>query len=297
MRTGLYMAAALAPLVSAFANTSPLFLYSTENLPHSIEKDGLQSFGTGEQFLEAVKKTVSQCTSDAYILVLQPGIHESDFRDPRSAPQIRKFSETNRFLGVMDAVGTVDLNIVEDYVKSRCQAHSVTVDASTSSFNSFDENATAQVIKLDFPVLPLNGEARKNGHSQNDNFLSALISMIPSARYTVVYVSTPLGDPRLFVHEKKPEPQEHKDEHQSFIEHQSLLAREVQPEQNDKEEESVGGLLSNYQFLTPALLWGILLGLFVLYVASKGVGLLSSIQVSYASFEKDAVVQDPKKHR
>ncbi|KAF3218997.1 hypothetical protein TWF679_000408 [Orbilia oligospora] len=293
MRKGFYLTAALAPLVSAFANTSPLFLYSTENLPHSIQKGGLQSFGTGEQFLDAVKKTVSQCTSDAYILVLQPGIHESDFRDPKSAPQIRKFTETNRFLGVMDAVGTVDLNIIEDYVKSRCQAHSVTVDASTSSFNSFDENATAQVIKLDFPVLPLHGEARKNGHSQNDNFLSALISMIPSARYTVVYVSTPLGDPRLFVHDKKPEPEEH--EHQSFIEHQSLLSRDVKPEENDKEEKSVGGLLSNYQFLTPALLWGILLGLFVFYVASKGVSLLSSIQVSYASFEKDAIAQDPKK--
>ncbi|KAK6536068.1 hypothetical protein TWF281_000314 [Arthrobotrys megalospora] len=294
MRTGLYMAAAVAPLVSAFANTSPLFLYSTENLPHSVQKEKFQSVGTGEQFLEAVKNTVSQCSSDAYILVLQPGVHETDFRDPQSAPQIRKFSETDRFLGVMDAVGAVDLNAVEDYVKSRCQAHSVTVDASTSSFNSFDENATAQVIKLDFPVLPLHGEARKKGHNQNDNFLSALISMIPSARYTVVYVSTPVGDPRLFVQEKKPEPQEH----QSFLEHQSILARDVKPtEDDDKEDDNVGGLLSNYQFLTPALLWGILLGLFVFYVASKGVGLLSSIQVSYASFEKDAVTQDPKKHR
>ncbi|KAK6362825.1 hypothetical protein TWF730_000278 [Orbilia blumenaviensis] len=293
MRTGLYMTAVLAPLVSAFANTSPVFLYSTESLPHSVQKEKLQSFGTGENFLEAVKNTVSQCTSDAYILVLQPGIHESDFRDPKSAPQIRRFSETNRFMGVMDAVGVVDLNLIEDYVKSRCQAHSVTVDASTSSFNSFDENATAQVIKLDFPVLPLHGEARRKGHNQNDNFLSALISMIPSARYTVVYVSTPLGDPRLFVQEKKPEPQEH----QSFIPHQSIISRDVKPEEEDKDEESVGGLLSNYQFFTPALLWGILLSLFIFYVASKGISLLSSIQVSYASFEKDAVAQDQKKHR
>ncbi|KAJ6259898.1 hypothetical protein Dda_5542 [Drechslerella dactyloides] len=214
-----------------------------------------ETFGTAEQFLDAVKSTVSQCTSDAYILILQPGAHETDFKDPRSAPQIRKFAETDRFRSVMDAVGYVDLNVVEDFVKAKCQAHTVTVDASSmepSGRNSgvrFEENSTAQVIKLDFPVLPIHSEARKKGHTQNDHFLSALISMMPTAKYTVIYVSTPVGDPGLLVPEKQPEPQKH----ESFVTHQSILARDVQDVQPEDDDDNVGGVLSRYQFVTPSL--------------------------------------------
>ncbi|KAF3916605.1 hypothetical protein ABW20_dc0103608 [Dactylellina cionopaga] len=293
MRTGLYWTAALAPLVSAFANTSPLFLYSTESLPHNLRLDRYQSIGTAEQFLDAVKTTVSQCTSDAYILVLQPGVHETDFKAPGSAPQIRTFSKTDRFISMMDSVGYVDLNVIEEYVKTRCQAHTVTVDASTSTFDTFDENATAQVIKLDFPVLPIHGEARKRGQIQNDNFLSALISMMPSAKYTVVYVSTPVGDSKLFIKGKKLETQEQ----QGFNGHQSLLQRDVNTEATKDDDENAGGLLSRYQFLTPVLVWAILISLFIFYAATMALRALSSIEVPYASFEKDATAGDTKKHR
>ncbi|KAF3912094.1 hypothetical protein ABW21_db0203754 [Orbilia brochopaga] len=293
MRTGLFLSAALAPLVSAFADTSPLFLYSTERLPRNLQLGKYQTFGTAEQFLDVVKATVSQCTSDAYILILQPGVHETDFKDPRSAPQIRKFSETDRFLSVTDAVGYVDLNVIEEYVKTKCQAHTVTVDASTSSFNSFEENSTAQVIKLDFPVLSIHSEARRKGHTQNDNFLSALISMMPTAKYTVVYVSTPVGDPGLLVHEKQSEHHEP----ESFVHHQSILARDVSSAEAAEDDDNVGGVLSRYQFVTPVLVWSILLSLLLSYVALTGLRALSSIKVSYASFEKEATTNDPKKHR
>ncbi|KAK6538192.1 hypothetical protein TWF694_011074 [Orbilia ellipsospora] len=294
MRTGLYLAAALAPLVSAFADTSPLFLYSTETLPHTLRIDKFQNIGTAEQFLDAVKTTVSQCSSDAYILVLQPGVHETDFRDSRSTPQMRKFSQTDRFLSVMDAVGYVDLNEVEEFVKRKCQAHTVTVDASTSTFDTFDENATAQVIKLDFPVLPIHGEARRRGHIQNDNFLAALISMMPSAKYTVIYVSTPVGDSKVFVNEKKPDVHEH----QSFITQQNIMQRDV-PEAEARAVEDTGdkgGLLSHYQFFTPVLLWSLFLVLFLHYVASTGLSALSAIKVSYGAVEKGPSLE-VKKHR
>ncbi|KAK6344015.1 hypothetical protein TWF696_007663 [Orbilia brochopaga] len=294
MRTGLLLSAALAPLVSAFADTSPLFLYSTERLPRNVQLGKYQTFGRAEQFLDVVKATVSQCTSDAYILILQPGVHETDFKDPRSAPQIRKFSETDRFMSVMDAVGYVDLNVVEDYVKTKCQAHTVTVDASTSSFNSFEENSTAQVIKLDFPVLPIHSEARKKGHTQNDNFLSALISMMPTAKYTVIYVSTPVGDPGLLVHEEKKVVQH---ETESFVHHQSILARDISDVEPADDGDNVGGVLSRYQFFTPVLVWSILLFLLLAYIVSIGLRALSSIQVSYASFEKETTTNDPKKHK
>ncbi|KAF3940271.1 hypothetical protein ABW19_dt0209744 [Dactylella cylindrospora] len=295
MKSGLLLSAALAPLVSAFADTSPLFLYSTEDLPYNLHLEKFHSLATGAEFLDAVKTTVSQCTSDAYILVLQPGVHESDFKDPRSAPQIKKFSQTSRFVSVMDAVGYVDINEIEDYVKTRCQAHTVTVDASTSTFNSFEENSTAQVIKLDFPVLSTHAEMRRKGQVQNDNFLSALISMMPTAKYTVVYVSTPVGDPRLLVHEKHVTPQEH----ESFLPHQSILERDAPDLELEKDaaDEPAGGVLSKYQFVTPVLVWSLLIGLFLVYVASIGLGALSSIKVSYASFEKEVLASDVKKHR
>ncbi|KAF3926524.1 hypothetical protein AA313_de0210167 [Arthrobotrys entomopaga] len=294
MRTGLYLTAVLAPLVSAFADTSPLFLYSTERLPYNLKLDKFQSLATAEQFLDVVKTTVSQCSSDAYILVLQPGVHETDFRDSRSTPQMRKFSQTDRFFSVMDSVGYVDLNEVEEFVKKKCQAHTVTVDASTSTFDTFDENATAQVIKLDFPVLPIHGEARRKGHIQNDNFLSALISMMPSAKYTVIYVSTPVGDSKIFVNEKKPDVHEH----QSFITQQNIMQRDVPDAEARAVEDSgnTGGLLSNYQFFTPVLVWSVILVLFLLYVASTGLRALSSIKVSYGAVERGPSLE-VKKHR
>jgi len=281
-------------LVSAFADTSPLILYSTTDLPHNLELGTHQSIATAESFLNAVKSTISECSSDAYILISQPGLHSSDFIDPESAPRIRQFFEagTGRVVTVENGVGSVNLDEVETYVKSTCQARVVTVDASTSSFTNLDEDTSAQLIKLDFPSLPANPTLRQKGLSQNDAFLGALISMLSSSKYTVVYVSTPVHDPAALVRPEKQEPLR-------FVETEYIapLKRSVPLAKMQSNETVPGGLLSRYQFFTTSLLTSGFIFLFLVYVVYYAASGLSAIQISYGSFEKEMGPHEQKKQR
>lgn len=88
--------------------------------------------------------------------------------------------------------------------------------------------------------------------------------------------------------------------HESFIPEQTVMERDFEATADDDTDYAAGGLLSKYQFVTPCtqcchayfddtsadnmglvLVFTILLGLFVLWVAKTALGALSDIKVSY----------------
>lgn len=92
---------------------------------------------------------ISPCTSDAYILVHQPGIHASDFKSGKCAPHMKRAMVSGREIEKRDTsmqtqrtfevpygrhLGDMDrevIEILEWWAKEKCAAEVVGIDASS----------------------------------------------------------------------------------------------------------------------------------------------------------------------
>jgi len=134
--------------VSAFRNTSPFFLFSTDKcataspsafrlklitsrLAESFEAIHPQLV-TSANINSQVLKSLKHCPSATYFIVHQDKVSSSDYSDGRSTPYL------SRWLGgadksiassaiVPEVLGSVDEVTIRDYLKTRCGAESVSI--------------------------------------------------------------------------------------------------------------------------------------------------------------------------
>ncbi|MCJ1483605.1 hypothetical protein MMC06_003773 [Schaereria dolodes] len=271
----------------AFKNTSPFFFYSTSEVlapSHQIASAASLS----EQMLPELEK----CLSDTYIVVSQPGVNAADYSNRLSMPHMRKAmlgndKQIRSSFAVSDVLGVVVPNVWANVVKEKCTAEVLNVDASTGSFDVVDD-MKPRVIMLDFPPLP-GGPSRQEQSLINfpDAFLSSVIDLLPSTKFSVLYLTTPvsadqqntIAENRVYEMENVFSPSLHMG-----------LKRDLSTEQRDSSDNITlidGPLFERYQFLSPGIFMGVFIGLTllsILYVAISGV---SGLQVSYAAFDKE----------
>lgn len=115
---------------------------------------------------------------------------------------------------------------------------------------------------------------------QNDAFLHSVMGMLPTKKYTIIYVSSPVGEtvaaaPVKFLTPAKEQAA-------------SLELRSAEFETEAKNATLVrGGLFHRYQFFTPAIFMGYIVFFLMLGILYVGVSAVSSIGVSYGSFDKE----------
>ncbi|KAI9875445.1 MAG: hypothetical protein M1830_008470 [Pleopsidium flavum] len=153
-----------------------------------------------------------------------------------------------------------------------------------------------RVIRVDFPPLPA-GTGRAAKLAENDAFLASIIDLLPSPKYTVIYTTTPVSaNQRPLVSESRVYEMDdtfassvHMDLKRDFSIHDRVSS--------DNTTLSSGPLFEKYQFFTPGIFMGLLVGfllLSILYVAISGV---ASLQVSYAAFDKEMGPSGQKKQQ
>ncbi|KAL8996682.1 MAG: hypothetical protein Q9169_003854 [Polycauliona sp. 2 TL-2023] len=178
-------------LSHAFTDTSPFFMFSTSEL--LISSPQIASASTVQ---EKITSQLSKCPSDTYIVVTQPGVHAEDYSDRYAAPHLRRkvSGEDGRIrstMSVADIFGDINAEEIVRMVEETCGAASLKVDASTGSFTIGDD-PTPRIINVDFPALPSAGkEQRASKLKENDVFLSSILDLLPTSKYTVVYTTTP----------------------------------------------------------------------------------------------------------
>ncbi|KAI4141400.1 MAG: hypothetical protein L6R39_005360 [Caloplaca ligustica] len=139
---------------NAFTDTSPLFMFSTAEL-----------LTTSPQIISASSLSASilphlaTCPSDTYVIVTQPGVHAEDYRDGYLAPHLRRKVQgedktIRSSVSVTDVLGVVDTEAIVREVEERCGAALLKVDASNA-------------------------------------FLSSLLDLLPTSKYTVIYTTMP----------------------------------------------------------------------------------------------------------
>src|SRR5438552_2055015 len=139
---------------------------------HAVD-DHLQSPITisAEHFHTIARQLVSQCSSQVYVLVAQPGLHVTDFT-ATTVPYLRQVVK-NAELRITASYGhgQVDLEDISLLAKGKCLAESTFVDArrirpllSTlivdATFPAFVETNQTRVLTIEFEELPLHFSRR-----------------------------------------------------------------------------------------------------------------------------------------
>jgi hypothetical protein len=140
--------------VSAFRNTSPFFLFSTDKyvtaslsafrlklITSSRLAEGFEAIHpqlvTSADINSQVLESLKHCPSATYFIVHQDKVSSSDYSDGRSTPYL------SRWLGgadksiassaiVPEVLGSVDEVTISDYLRTRCGAESVSINGAST---------------------------------------------------------------------------------------------------------------------------------------------------------------------
>ncbi|KAK2800041.1 hypothetical protein FQN50_008280 [Emmonsiellopsis sp. PD_5] len=274
-------ALASAAAVDAFKDTSPFFFFST----HSTNTP-FRQIRSAVSLLDDVWNQLVTCPTDAYILVSQPGVHAHDFNTAKSTQWLRRQvlrqdDNIKSSFAVSEMVGAFDIPRLTTMLEEKCGAEVVSTDGAQSVSHA----KSPQIVKVDFPSLPTDS-SRSQQLSKNVDFLSSIITQLPSPKYTVIYTTTPRDFPAGVAGDSTAYEMESEDVYQSPLNMNMKRDNFLHPRQ-DGEKPDNRPLFEKYQFLSPGIFMGLVAGLLftlILYVGFSG---LASLKVSYAAFEKD----------
>jgi hypothetical protein len=281
-------------LVNAFKDTSPFFFFSTSDILVSSPQ-----IVSGPSINKEIALRLEACPSDIYVIVSQPGVNAVDFQGSVSAPHLRrKLSGDDRnirsSLMVSDVIGKFDSTNLRRIVEEKCGATPLKIDASTGSFG-IPKEPKVLVVSLDFPPLP-NTSSRAAKLIEHDFFLASVLDLLPSSKYSVLYATTPssadlhsnIVDSENYQIDTTFQFPTHLELKRDFSSHQRAS--------NSTLRSTRAPLFEKYQFFGPGIFMGLLVSILllsILYVAIRGV---SSLQVSYAAFDKEMGPGTQKKH-
>ncbi|KAI9859633.1 MAG: hypothetical protein M1813_006564 [Trichoglossum hirsutum] len=279
--------------VVAFEDTSPFFLFSTAGLPE--QSPPVPQILSSSSLAAIVKSQLSNCPSDAYVIISQPGVNAADFVPLDSAPHLRRSidledqgnGKVKSSFQVADVVGEFDLEDLQQYLETTCEAGVLSVDASTGLFATVDD-LKPRVVRIEFPALPTSNLERVTKLAENDAFLSSIIDLFPTTRYTVIYTTTPV--PAEDMHILHVSGQGKKQQVLPSPLH--LQRREFTTSDEDSSPSPIepprgSPLFDKYQFFTPGIFMGLLVSFILLSIISVGIAAVSSLQVPYGAFDKD----------
>lgn len=197
--------ALLAELAHGYLDTSPFFMFSTsEYAPpkHSAWCSLLivhrlltstNKIQSADSVVADISKSLSQCPSDFYVLVSQPGVTANDYKQRKSAPSLAqklssKPSSTIRSsLSIPEVLGEIDSTLWEEVLEAQCHVQTTEIDASTGTIPAAYD-MIPRLVNVYFPAPSKNNRAEDL--AQNDAFLASILDMLPSSKYTVLYTTT-----------------------------------------------------------------------------------------------------------
>ncbi|KAJ9645214.1 hypothetical protein H2201_000990 [Coniosporium apollinis] len=272
-----------ATLVSAFRDTSPLFMFSDSPLPNSIATTQLALSG---QLSSQIESSLADCPSDTYIIVSQPGVSAADFSDRLSTPHLRDYIDRHggvqSSVTVPEVVGTIGTDALLQRLAQKCKATTITVDSEKRHINM--GKASPRAVKVDFPVLPSHGEERTAELGRRDSYLDATIAAA-GERFTVIYTTTPPSSEQLAATQHKTQVVYEMDESYPEAYHMDLK-RDVSSHAENNTASNLP-LFEKYQFLSSGIFMGLSVSLLLFMILYVAVTAVSSLEVSYYAFSKE----------
>ncbi|KAJ3920444.1 hypothetical protein F5877DRAFT_38076 [Lentinula edodes] len=251
-----------SPLALAFSNTAPLLAWSSHssNFIDRLPSSPSSVSGTlhSKNVFETMLMNDDVCDHEAVILVHQPGLHVSDLRKlPKTSHIARSISaaSSSRQYAYVPAMFTSGENEhhleFAQSVSQKCHARLINILAGQGGDVDFQTGGQKSVVVVNLPgVEGSQSESRINGMVEHDALLSTTLDALPFSNLVVIYTVLDLT------------------QNEAASSSPSILAK-----------KNKGGILHNYQLLTPGLIMVLLVVLFIfLPVLYFGISAMASIQ-------------------
>ncbi|KAM3157880.1 hypothetical protein ABEW05_001590 [Botrytis cinerea] len=284
-----------AAAVQAFKDTSPFLLFSSSELPSSMEIER-QELDTTSSVLQNAKSFLSTCPSDVYIIIQQDALAASDFSVPESVPHIKaaiadsRVRATYSVADVMHEDGNLAGEIAE-FIEKACGQK---VERRVVGHESTNGTGNG-VIVSQFDALSTETEARAEEFNDIDYMLNNVYYQhLPNGpEYTVIFTTTPVGsvleqhNSELPVYNAEFDSTSHIDLKRDF---------RIRADNSTKELDR-RPLFEKYQYFTPGIFMGLVVGILFLSILYVGLSAVSSLQVSYGAFDKEMGPSAQKKQQ
>lgn len=206
-------------------------------------KDELDGIGSQspERVTNLIKRLVTECSSDEYLVINQPGLMLEDMtvREADNWPFLRRYlAMASSVVGVPWVRGSLDLNFIEQYIISNCHAETMNVVHDDDEEVGTYIDTRTRVIKIDLSELPPRSdlEMRYSVIREHDELIRKIIRKLPSPHYTIILTSDTL-------HHVHPIPdiaiQSDPNKFQIFNDLVNDPSRELEVERNDRFHRSV----------------------------------------------------------
>lgn len=187
---------AIASLVASF-NAVPVLVAShrlVRGLKDELKGNGPQS---PELVTNLVKRLVTECSSDEYLVINQPGLVLEDMTIKEADNWLflrRYLSMASSVVGIPWVRGTLDLNFIEQYIISTCHAETMNVVHDDDQEVGTYIDTRTRVIKVDLSELPPRSEMemRNSVIQEHDELIRRIIRKLPSPHYTIILTSDKL---------------------------------------------------------------------------------------------------------
>lgn len=280
MRFSIAAFVACVATVQAFRDTSPFLMFSNKAFPTTLKGVSRAQLQTSTEVLKAAKEFLAACESEKYYIISQPQVTASTLA--QSSPHLHEalyHESVKSNLVVSEVVGLKedDREELVNFVKEKCGAEV------SQKFVEAGRYADRDVVAAVWEPMIGGWTESEKKLGQSDPVLqhNVLKDIRKFYSYTFVLLSTPLTE------------MEAKDEipvyEAAFNDpvHMDLKRNLYIKEDNSTRATDNRPLFEKYQFLTPGLFMGILVGLILLSILSVGLSAISSLQVSYAAFDKE----------
>lgn len=226
-----YLVVLTTLLASVQALVTPALVLSHKLVPHlTLEVD--KPYTKHQDPLNVtnmIKKLVSECSSDMYLLVDLPGLRSGDMVQSKKHlwPNLVKYIHmASSAVGLPWVDGSLDYGFLEEYIIKTCKAEAVSVNFGAHEIPSYIDTRK-RVVRASLNAIPEDQEERYTAIRQVDELIAEILRKSPSPHYTVVVLL------ELLLPEH-PIPQFAIDESPERFEifHDLILTRKIEEERN-----------------------------------------------------------------
>jgi len=141
-----------------------------------------------ENVTNMLKKLVTECSSDVYVIVDVPGLQSPDLTVSKEAnwPNLVKYLHmSSSVVGLPWMEGTLDLSFLEKYIVRTCKAETVVVHEKEEEVEQY-RDIRKRVIKMDLKEIPENQPDRDVAIRAVDDLIRKILRKLPSPHYTIL---------------------------------------------------------------------------------------------------------------
>lgn len=182
-----------------------------------------------------LKKMVTECSSDVYLIVNQPGLKYTDIQDSKKElwPFIQKYLHmASTVVGLPRVAEPLDLDFLESYIIKTCDAETINViDEDEHEVKKYID-IRKRVIRVELSPLPEDDEGVRDQVLRNhDELVRKILRKVPSPHYSIILTSTTTSSihpipPVVIQHNPAP--------HEIFDEIVNSPMRKEEVERNDR---------------------------------------------------------------